>query len=127
MELKMGISIKILKPMGPAEADSSEDDHVSMGFPKEPNHTNVRSSEGGKANPENQAGKSQAQWQIVHRVFRGARGMETYLDKPRWLNGDLGTTSFQGNLPVADFSSYICRNPNIVFLVFKNYSCVRGA
>lgn len=80
-----------------------------------------------KADLELQAGKRQAPWQIVHRVFHGARRIDAYLDEPRWLEGDLGKTSLQGNLAVANIDALLLRTPNFVFVVFKNYKGVRDA
>ena len=76
-----------------------------------------------------------ARWQGIYRIHRQIRDKPThangrapsntyysYLDEPHWVKGDKGVASLQGNLPVRSVESYQERNPEVVFVVFRNFT-----
>ena len=42
-----------------------------------------------------------------------------YLDRPHWVRGDKGSVLLQGNLRVDSIQSYLSRNPEVAFIVFR--------
>ena len=73
-------------------------------------------------------------WQAIYRVNRqtldkssyadrsGQSMTYNYLDEPNWVKGDRGLISLQGNLPLRSVESYKERNPEVIFVVFRNFT-----
>ncbi|KAI2780238.1 hypothetical protein F4815DRAFT_470573 [Daldinia loculata] len=62
-------------------------------------------------------------FQIVYRVTAPKSFTRMYLDEPQWIEGENAKgEALAGNLPVRDIQSYLERNPEICFVVYRDFS-----
>ncbi|OTB11465.1 hypothetical protein K445DRAFT_322048 [Daldinia sp. EC12] len=66
--------------------------------------------------------------QMVYRVKTPEGRMRMYLDQPQWVEGeDAKSEALVGNLPVRDIQSYLERNPEICFIVYRDFSTPKSS
>ncbi|KAI1390348.1 uncharacterized protein F4822DRAFT_233403 [Hypoxylon trugodes] len=62
-------------------------------------------------------------YQIVHRIDNLSGSPRMYLDPPLWIDGaNKKNEALVGNLPIRDIPFYLEKNPEVCFMVYRNYT-----